>query len=121
MAERGGRQNTSSEVRDLGRVEGKLDQLLAASERERADSREDRRRVYERLEDLTRKSDDRGRALESLDQRLKKVEEPVAEFSRWRERAIGAAMLLSVVAATVGGVISYLVSRVWGALTGTGP
>ncbi len=45
--------------------------------------------------------------------RLEKVEEPVAEFSRWRERGVGAIMLISFVAASIGGLLVAFGKKVW--------
>lgn len=116
----------TSDERAIGRLEGKIDSILAEQSRA-ADAR---RQMYATLERMDRKIDQNDRkseqtfsdfkvALEAMDKRLQAVEEPVREFSRWRERAIGAAMLVSFVAAAVGGLIVTYGKKVWAAITGS--
>lgn len=84
--------------RALGRVEGKLDLMLQEQQQASAN----RKQTYERLEEINKKVDDAATKIEHADARLAKVEAPVAEFSKWRERAIGALMLISFVSAATG-------------------
>ena len=89
----------SNQERSIGRIEGKLDWLIAEQEKAAAS----RKQQYERLEKMDRRAEATDRKVESIDSRLQNVEEPVAEFSRWRERGVGAVMLVSFAAASIGG------------------
>ncbi|MET3662517.1 hypothetical protein [Aquamicrobium ahrensii] len=107
--------NDASQDRAIGRIEGKLDLIIADQDK----ARQDRKQQYERLEKIERRTEGTDRKVESIDKRLEKVEEPVAEFSRWRERGVGALMLVSFAAASVGGLAVAFGKKIWVALTGT--
>lgn len=105
----------ASQDRAIGRIEGKLDLIIADQEK----ARQDRKQQYERLEKIERRTEATDRKVESIDKRLEKVEEPVAEFSRWRERGVGAIMLISFAAASFGGLLATFGKRIWAAITGS--
>jgi len=84
--------------RALGRVEGKLDLMLQEQQAASAN----RKQTYERLEAVERKVEDAAYEIKRVDIRLASVEAPVADFSKWRERAVGALMLISFVSAATG-------------------
>lgn len=96
--------------RALGRVEGKVDLML----REQQTATASRKQTHERLESVDRKIAQAADEIKRVDHRLAKVEAPVAEFSRWRERAIGALMLISFVSAATGATIV----AVWKSIVG---
>lgn len=104
----------ASQDRAIGRIEGKLDLIIADQEK----ARQDRKQQYERLEKIERRTEGTERKVESIDKRLEKVEEPVAEFSRWRERGVGAVMLISFAAASFGGLLATFGKKLWALLTG---
>lgn len=104
----------ASQDRAIGRIEGKLDLIIADQEK----ARQDRKQQYERLEKIERRTEGTDRKVESIDKRLEKVEEPVAEFSRWRERGVGAIMLISFAAASFGGLLATFGKKLWALLTG---
>lgn len=106
--------NDASQDRAIGRIEGKLDLIIADQEK----ARQDRKQQYERLEKIERRTEGTDRTIESIDKRLEKVEEPVAEFSRWRERGVGAVMLISFVAASIGGLAVTFGKKLWAAIVG---
>ena len=66
----------------IGSVEGKLDQIIKDMDR----ARDDRKQQYEKQEKTDRTLDEVMRKLQSVDNRLENVEEPVADFNRWRRR-----------------------------------
>lgn len=99
----------ASQERSIGRIEGKIDMILAAQEK--ADVA--RKAQYEKLDALDRKVDTTEAKVDGIDKRLEKVEEPVAEFSRWRERGVGAMMLVSFAAATVGAAFATFGKKLW--------
>lgn len=93
---------TENHDRAIGRIEGKLDRIidemkLEAEKRDEQDSR---------LERIERSQDNADKRAEDIFKRLETVEKPVAEFNRWRERANGALMLVSLVAALIGGTVA---------------
>ena len=106
---------TESDERLLGRLETKVDMILA----EQAMAIESRKALYERLDILDRKADKTEMEVESIDRRLEKVEEPVADFNRWRERGIGALMLITFVSGATGAVIVTVGKKVWVAIFGS--
>lgn len=104
----------SNVERSIGRIEGKLDIILAEQEK----ASEVRKVQYEKLDQLDRKVEVTESKVRSIDKRLEKVEGPVAEFSQWRERGIGALMLVSFVAASFGGLFVTYIKKIWGAIAG---
>lgn len=106
---------TESDERLSGRLETKVDMILA----EQARAIESRKALYEKLDILDRKADKTEMEVESIDRRLEKVEEPVADFNRWRERGIGALMLITFVSGATGAVIATVGKKVWVAISGS--
>lgn len=104
-----------SEARALGAVEGKIDLMLAEQNR----AAQSRKHTYEKLEVMDKKIDATDVKIDAIDKRLKAVEEPVTEFSRWRERGIGAIMLVRFAAASVGGFVVAFGKKIWVALFGS--
>ncbi|PRD42195.1 hypothetical protein C5748_17170 [Phyllobacterium phragmitis] len=106
----------SEESRDksIGRLEGKMDLMLA--EQQRAAGA--RKQTYEKMDELSRKLDGADRRIGTTEQRLDKIEVPVAEFSRWRERFIGMALLTTFIAGSVGAVAAWLWGKIIAAMTG---
>lgn len=100
--------------RAIGRVEGKLDQIIKDMDR----ARDDRKQQYDKQEKTDRTLDEVMRQLRSVDSRLSNVEEPVADFNRWRERGVGAIMLISFAAASFGGLIATFGKKIWALITG---
>lgn len=100
--------------RAIGRVEGKLDQIIKDMDR----ARDDRKQQYEKQEKTDRTLDEVMRKLQSVDTRLSNVEEPVADFNRWRERGVGAVMLVSFAAASLGGLVAAFGKKLWSLMTG---
>jgi len=87
--------------RALGRLEGKVDLMLQDQQSAAAN----RKQTYQRLEEIDKKVDAAADKIKNADERLAELEAPVAEFSKWRERAIGALMLISFVSAATGAAL----------------
>lgn len=104
-----------SDARALGVLEGKMDLMLADQE----GAAQSRKHTYEKLETMDKKIDATDVKIDAIDKRLEAVEDPVAEFSRWRERAVGAIMLVSFAAASLGGLAVAFGMKVWAALFGS--
>lgn len=105
----------ASPDRTIGRIEGNIERILA----ELQEAKASRKAQYEKLEALDRKVEAAETKVDGIDKRLEKVEEPVAEFSRWRERGVGAIMLISFAAASFGGLLATFGKKLWAVLTGT--
>lgn len=105
---------SESDDRLLGRLESKVDMILA----EQARAIESRKQTYEKLDALDRKIDKTESKIESIDGRMAKVEEPVAEFNRWRERGIGALMLITFISGATGAAIATFGRKIWASLAG---
>lgn len=111
-----------SQERSIGRMEGKMDVILSMLERSDAS----RKALYEKVEQTSRsiaaadaKMDKTDAKIDSINERLKGVEEPVAEFNRWRERGVGALLLISIIAASVGGLVATFGKKLWAAIAGS--
>lgn len=104
----------AGQERAIGRIEGKLDLIISDQEK----ARQDRKQQYEKQEKTDRALDDVKRMIESIDTRLEKVEEPVADFNRWRERGVGAIMLVSFFAATFGAILASFWKKILALVTG---
>lgn len=100
--------------RAIGRLEGKLDHIIADQDR----ARTERKNQYERQEVTDRHIEIIGQKLDALDARLKKVEESASEISKWRERGVGAMMLISIVAASIGGAFATFGRKLWAFIAG---
>lgn len=77
--------------RSIGRLEGKLDAILASQVKQ-----------DEKLEKLSRTPHD----IQDVRERVEKIEPMAAEFNRWKERGVGAMMLISFLAALLGAAIT---------------
>ena len=101
---------TDNDSRAIGRLEAQFESMqrqmdaLTLAQRETLDeSREGRRRIYEA-------QDESSKVISSLSAELKTITNQMAEdkpvldgISRWKERVIGMQMLVTGVAAAVGG------------------
>ena len=113
----------------------KLDEISEAIGQLRAEVRglgeqqkaanESRKAIYEKLEAVDDKivaADAKIMAADariaSVDDRLESVEGPVAEFNKWRERGVGAVMLISFVAASLGGLLVAFGKKIWAVTVG---
>jgi len=85
--------------RVIGRIEGKLDHLIEAQKHLMKKWEE----LSREFNQLHRTQDNQAHELAHFHRRLSEAEQPAHEFGRWRERAFGALMLLSIAGALVGG------------------
>ena len=91
-----------TQERDIGRIEGKLDRILA----EQCNAAADRRIVVNKLEEISNRNVQTDMKIEHLSQRVAALETPVEEFSRWKERAVGVIMFVTCFAAGLGALIA---------------
>jgi len=85
--------------RSLGRIEGKQDQILE----EQKKASQERKEIFQQMEAIKRKQEMAEKERAAMSERLKTVESNTTDFNKWKERAIGAVMLISLMAALVGG------------------
>jgi 2-phosphoglycerate kinase len=89
---------TTSDARAIGKLEGKIDMMLA----EQQNAAQSRKQTYEKLEVIDKKVDASEAKIDSIDERLEKVEAEAAEISKWRERFKGMQILVIIVAGAAG-------------------
>lgn len=94
----------ASQERVLGRLEAKVDLILEEQE----NAKHSRHEQSAKLELITRKGDEADRNFTNILKRLEAVEEPVAEFSKWRERFIGMGLLVALAAGSIGALVSAI-------------
>lgn len=88
--------------RILGQLNGKIDMLVD----EWHGDRERKHETMKRLERIELKQEEAAKDRRHLHKRSDVVEAKVQEFSRWQERGKGAAAIISVIAAAVGGAVA---------------
>jgi len=81
--------------RAVGRLEGKVDQVL-----------EQQKKTGQDMELVKLEQKRASRQREEQAERLKEVEKNTADFNKWKERGVGALMLISGIAALVGGTLA---------------
>lgn len=99
--------DNDDDQRALGRVEGKIDFLVQQQEA----AEKSRQRTHDQLDIVTRKQEVIQHQLVTLQSRLVAVEGPVADFSRWKERWVGAVMLIGIVFTGIGAIASWLLEK----------
>lgn len=104
----------ASHERAIGRLEGKIDRMLA--EQEKAGNA--RKQTYEKMDEMSRKLDGADRRISVTENRLDNIEPPVAEFARWRERFIGMGLVVTFIAGSIGAAASWLWQKVVAVMTG---
>jgi hypothetical protein len=113
------RQNTGAMDGDTGRIigniEGQLEalakavQAMAEQNAEVAkEGREGRSKMYGRMEDVSVKVASVQLTVNDIDGRLKKVEPMAQDVLKWKERYIGARMMMAMVWLFVGGAVVSL-------------
>ncbi|ASY62550.1 hypothetical protein SJ05684_c10930 [Sinorhizobium sojae CCBAU 05684] len=91
---------TESETqRSLGRLEGKLDMILADQEQ----ARFARQHQMEKSEAIERRLDATDQKLSSVTDRFNEAAPIISDIKRWKERFIGAQMLIAGVFVAIGG------------------
>lgn len=106
--------NDAQHHHGLGKVEGMLVVLIKDNEK----AREDRKALYVRVESVERSQERIERKIDAQDRRLKSVEEPIENFSKWRERFIGMTMVWTIIAGGVGSAVTYYWQKIVAMLTG---
>lgn len=91
--------------RAIGRLEGKLDILIASVEQQAERSDAGHQRLYARVDQLAQEFVSMKNNVGNLEQRIDAIEPMATEFARWKQRGIGAWLVILVGWAVVGGFI----------------
>lgn len=100
--------------RSIGRIEGKLESLVEALSRADAS----RSKMYEKIEAVDGKITSALNSVDDLDIRITKIEPVISDVSKWRERAIGARMTVTIFVASVGGGVVFALQWLYTHLVG---
>lgn len=92
----------------LGRLESKIDNLIE----DQRNARVERKKQYLRQEETDKTLSSMATKVDRIEKRLEAVEKPVAEFNKWRERGIGAVMLVSLFGAMLGAMVTKYWAKV---------
>jgi len=98
----------------IGEMLGQMKSIIAAQDAAAAS----RKATYEKLEAMDKKLDATDAKVCSIDERLEKVEKTAADIDKWRERSIGAWMLIVGVSAIAGGALVTFGKKLWAVLIG---
>jgi predicted nucleic acid-binding Zn-ribbon protein len=114
-----------TEMDDINRVLGKLEASLDGVHnliREQSDeSRESRRKIAARLEEVVLNAQATNLRVAGLEERLARVEPAISEINRWKERAIGARMTIAIFWVAIGGAVTSGLTWAWAHLPGRHP
>jgi hypothetical protein len=98
---------TSSTERAIGELKGTLDALVKTVEGNAAESKIGRQKVYEALQNQSNEVVNIRHDVEQLKGRLDVIEPKLGMLDRWRERGIGAWMLLAFIFSSIGALVTY--------------
>ncbi|WP_455918750.1 hypothetical protein [Ensifer canadensis] len=98
-----------TQERAIGRIEGKLDMILADQEKARLD----RKHQYEKSEAIERRLDVTDQKLTAVSSRMDDAAPVISDIRRWKERFIGMQMLVVFVAGSTGAAITALWKWLW--------
>ena len=104
---------TANMERSIGRIEGQLEALVKAVSDMSKHSDDSRSKMYLKIEEIDKKVTLATATIEDLDSRITKVEPVIDEVSKWRERAIGAKMTVTIFVASVGGTVAFGFQWLW--------
>lgn len=104
--------------RSIGRIEGQLESLVNAVSTMSERSDNSRSKLHEKIEKIDSKLTVAVNTVDDLDIRMSKVEPVIADVSKWRERAIGARMTVTLFVASLGGSIALGAQWLWTHLNG---
>jgi len=88
--------------RILGRIEATTALILEEQKRDRLEFKE----IRQSHEEIKRRQEAAEKERSIMSERLKEVEKNTADFNKWKERGVGAIMLISIAAALVGGSLA---------------
>lgn len=104
-------------ARAIGKLEGRLEALIESQAQANKDATASRKVIYARLDGIQRRTEAAETAIGGLQDTVDKHIRPVTDdVRRWRERGIGAAVLLAGLGAVFGGALASVKDRILHAL-----
>lgn len=88
--------------RAIGKMEGRIEALITLIEKMDKRSDESRSKMYSRIEQMEQKVNHVSTGIDSVQERLGKVEPIVGEIPKWKERVVGARIALMMIVAGAG-------------------
>ena len=107
--------------RTLGQLETSVEGLEKLIRQQSEESRESRKKIYAKLEDVALNAQSTNARVADLEERLAKVEPAISEIGKWKERAIGARMTIAIFWVAMGGAVTSGLAWVWAHLPGKHP
>ena len=104
----------ASVERTLGLILGKLE----GQDKTMAKADESRSRLYKKLDVLDEKIDIMDNAVKDLSRRIGSIEPTVDDINKWRERGVGALLLIGFMAAALGSLITAISKKLVAYFTG---
>lgn len=93
--------------RIIGELVARVEMLAKAIEENASDSREGRRKVYQSMEEQRMDISHIKRDVDGLTGRLDIIEPKLSLLDKWRERGIGAWMLIAFMFSSIGAALMY--------------
>lgn len=107
--------------RTLGQLEASVEGLKELIHQQSEESRESRKKIYAKLEDVALNAQATNARVADLEERLAKVEPAISEIGKWKERAIGARMTIAIFWVTLGGAVTSVAAWLWAHIPGKHP
>lgn len=107
-----------TKIDDLSEAIGQLRADVRAISAQQTAADSSRARIYDKLEILSGDVRSVKEDTTDLTERITKIEPTVAEISKWRERGVGALMLVSFAAAAIGGALATFGKKLWALIAG---
>lgn len=85
---------------------------------ELSDAKQSRERLAVRLEKVEDKVDTTETVVKTVAKDLETIKPTVTDINKWRERAVGAVMIISFAAASVGSIVTAFGKKLWALLSG---
>lgn len=99
----------SSTERAIGELQGTLNALVDTVQADAKESKEARQRVYEALQRHSSEMQVIKHDVEDLKTRISIIEPKLSMLDKWRERGIGAWMLLAFIFSSIGAFLMYFI------------
>lgn len=95
-----------------------VETIMKAVLDELRDAKQGRVQLHDKVDQLEEKIESTEAAAKQMVRRLEAIEPTVADINKWRERAVGAIMLVGFVSASVGGAVVAFGKKLWALLSG---
>lgn len=85
---------------------------------ELSDAKQSRERLAARLGKVEDKVDTTETVVKNVAKDLEDIKPTVADINKWRERGVGAVLLVSFAAASIGGLVTAFGKKLWALVSG---